>query len=232
MNKSAIFLIANRSILNPDKIEVFENLTVHYSIYLNSLLYLNWIELISALGESYDVYYCMNKSDEEYIPKNFLPNASNLVLLNITTKEKLRDSLRELELKRYSKFLFAFFNSMGIKKEDICKTFNLLTVDDQAITVGKADNERIAFVGTNKIEENLLTKLSAQHAKYNNFLNEISREDVFLHTINNFFSINNFQDVKKLYIELSKKESLSFCSENMHERFNDLFVEYKYLLNE
>jgi hypothetical protein len=166
----------------------------------------------------------MNKSDEEYIPKNFLPNASNLVLLNITTKEKLRDSLRELELKRYSKFLFAFFNSMGIKKEDICKTFNLLTVDDQAITVGKADNERIAFVGTNKIEENLLTKLSAQHAKYNNFL--------FLHTINNFFSINNFQDVKKLYIELSKKESLSFCSENMHERFNDLFVEYKYLLNE
>ena len=62
-------------------------------------------------------------------------------------------------------------------------------------------------------------------------LSLISSKDIFIHTLDNFLSINDFEDIKKLYIELSKKESLSYCSQNMHESFNDLFIEYKELLN-
>ncbi len=41
-----------------------------------------------------------------------------------------------------------------------------------------------------------------------------------------------FNDFKLLFKELAKKESSNYCGEVMHERFTDLFVAYKELLNE
>ena len=67
--------------------------------------------------------------------------------------------------------------------------------------------------------------------KFGKFLSSISSKDIFIHSLDNILSINDFEDIKKLYIELSKKESLSYCSQKMHESFNDLFIEYKELLN-
>ena len=39
--------------------------------------------------------------------------------------------------------------------------------------------------------------------------------------------MNYFIDFKNLYIELSKKESLSYFSRQMNERFNNLIIDYK-----
>ena len=109
---------------------------------------------------------------------------------------------------------------------------NSFEADDQSIVIGKSVNELIAFLGMNIAYEKILKNFFLENITYNKFLNKLSKEDIFIQTIDNFLSIVNFSDVKKLYIELSKKDSLSFCSESMHERFNDLFVEYKDLLNE
>ncbi len=67
---------------------------------------------------------------------------------------------------------------------------------------------------------------------YDTFLLEAGKSDLFLNTLNGFQLIENFSDFKNLYIELSKKESLSYCSQQMHERFTNLFIEYKDLLDE
>jgi len=68
--------------------------------------------------------------------------------------------------------------------------------------------------------------------EYDKFLLEAGKSDLFLNTLNGFQLIENFSEFKYLYIELSKKESLSYCSQQMHERFTNLFIEYKDLLNE
>lgn len=232
MNKFSVFIIARTPILHPGKIKVLEKLSEHYTILLNSLLYLNWIEILSSLKDNFDSYYIFNKKDEDFIPKNFIPESGKLILPENTTVKMLSNIFTDLKFRSYTKRIFIFFNSIGIRKEDITKTFDLLSIDDRAVVIGKSQDEKIAFLGTNSVENNILNIFLAENITYSKILNRLSEEDIFLQTIGNFLSINNFNDVKKLYIELSKKDSLSFCSENMHESFNDLFVEYKDLLNE
>jgi hypothetical protein len=232
MNKYSIFLIAQKPIFNPEKINMFEKLNKQYAIYLNSLLYFNWIEILSSLEKFFDFYLILNAKDKDFIPKNFIPDSGELILIETEKDEFVNDIFKNLRLVGYGKHIFIFFNSIGIRKEDISKTFDLLSIDDQAVVIGKSIDEKIAFFGTNTGDKRILNNLFSENITYNKLLNILSKEDIFIQTINKFSSINNFKDVKKLYIELSKKDSLSFCSENMHERFNDLFVEYKDLLNE
>jgi hypothetical protein len=56
------------------------------------------------------------------------------------------------------------------------------------------------------------------------------KEENFVHTLNNFMLIETKDDFIKLYNELSKKESMQYCSQNIHEKFTHLFIEYKELL--
>jgi hypothetical protein len=79
----------------------------------------------------------------------------------------------------------------------------------------------------NRLFESLLTF----NQDYISVLNQLTTRDILIHTLDGYLSIDDFEDIKKLYIELSKKESLSYCSPTLHEKFNDLFIEYKDLLN-
>ena len=232
MNKNSIFLFAHKPILNPERIKVFEKLNVYYSVYLNSLLYLNWIEMFSSIKTNFDFYFVLNKEDKDFIPKNFIPDYGTVILLESGMSNFLKTIVKNIRQVNYTKQIYIFYNSIRVAKEDVTKTFNLLSIDDQSIVIGKSENELIAFLGTNTTDENILNDLFLENITYNKLLNKLSKVDIFIQTIDNFLTLNNFNDVKKLYIELSKKESLSFCSENMHERFNDLFIEYKDLLND
>jgi hypothetical protein len=232
MNKNSIFLLAHKPILNPERIKVFEKLNVYYSVYLNSLLYLNWIEMFSSIKTNFDFYFVLNKEDKDFIPKNFIPDYGTVILLESGMSNFLKTIVKNIRQVNYTKQIYIFYNSIRVAKEDVTKTFNLLSIDDQSIVIGKSENELIAFLGTNTADENILNDLFLENITYNKLLNKLSKVDIFIQTIDNFLTLNNFNDVKKLYIELSKKESLSFCSENMHERFNDLFIEYKDLLND
>ncbi len=232
MNRGAVIILSKKPILNPDRIEQFENLDVNYSIYLNSLLYQNWVELIATSANNYNTYYCLNVLDTDFIQNYFTIEASRIILLNADNQHQVSDFYKELVNEKTSKFLFVLYNSIGIKNEDFDKALKLLSVDDRAMVIGQSEHQSLAFVGTNKMTSDLYNEILTGPDNFNVFLNKISKEDIFIYTLDNFLSINNFKDVKKLYIELSKKDSLSFCSESMHERFNDLFVEYKELLNE
>ena len=232
MNKNSIFLLAHKPILNPERIKVFEKLNAYYSVYLNSLLYLNWLEMFSSIKTNFDFYFVLNKEDKDFIPKNFIPDYGTVILLESGMSNFLQTIVKNMRQVNYTKQIYIFYNSIRVAKEDVTKTFNLLSIDDQSIVIGKSENELIAFLGTNTADQNILNDLLLENINYDKLLNKLSKVDIFIQTIDNFLTLNNFNDVKKLYIELSKKESLSFCSENMHERFNDLFIEYKDLLND
>ncbi len=232
MNKNSIFLLAHKPILNPERIKVFEKLNAYYSVYLNSLLYLNWLEMFSSIKTNFDFYFVLNKEDKDFIPKNFIPDYGTVILLESGMSNFLKTIVKNMRQVNYTKQIYIFYNSIRVAKEDVTKTFNLLSIDDQSIVIGKSENELIAFLGTNTADQNILNDLLLENINYDKLLNKLSKVDIFIQTIDNFLTLNNFNDVKKLYIELSKKESLSFCSENMHERFNDLFIEYKDLLND
>ena len=54
--------------------------------------------------------------------------------------------------------------------------------------------------------------------------------EYFVNTLTDVIAVSNINDFKKLYIDLSQKKSNEYCSQQMHERFTHLFVEYKDLL--
>ena len=130
-----------------------------------------------------------------------------------------------------SKILIIFHNSIGFKTSDIERYFNLVQTDEASVVIAKSNRNKILAACIYNPEKEFIDQLINSERDYNKFLNYIGSKDVFIHTIEGFLSIDDFEDIKKLYIELSKKESLSYCNQKMHESFNDLFVEYKELLN-
>ena len=75
-----------------------------------------------------------------------------------------------------------------------------------------------------------MVKLFEVEFDYEQFLLEAGKNELFINTLDGFQLIENFNDFNSLYLELSGKESASYCSQESHERFTNLFIEYRDLL--
>jgi hypothetical protein len=106
----------------------------------------------------------------------------------------------------------------------------LLSIEDEAVVIGKTDSGAVAFIGFNTYNGELFGEIDWDNFNYDSFLLYASKHEHFLHVINSFLVIKTMEDFKILYMELSKKESLAYCSQDMHEKFTHLFIEYKDLL--
>ena len=200
-------------------------------MYLNTLLYSNWIEIFSGIKEQVEIFTLLNEKDMEYIPKYFLPDEAHTIIYNEPKIINLSKYLHNLSLTINSKMLVLFYNSIGLCLNDFSRIFNLIQTEEPSLVIGKSVHDKIILSCSYGFDEELINPIITANRKYANYLNSISSKDIFIHTLDGYLSIDNFEDIKKLYIELSKKESLSYCSQKMHENFNDLFIEYKELLN-
>lgn len=231
MNKDTVIIIAASAILNPKKIKPYHNLSVNYSVYLNTLLYSNWLEIFKDIGEQYEIIALLSEIDREFLPKYFIPPEIQQIFYKEIPLKNLTDFLIKQSSVVNSKTLVLFYNSIGIKQSDISRVFNLNQTEESSLIIGRSVRGDIVFACSYGLDKDIFDPLLIINRKYDEYLSLISSKDIFIHTLDNFLSINDFEDIKKLYIELSKKESLSYCSQNMHESFNDLFIEYKELLN-
>jgi hypothetical protein len=200
-------------------------------VYLNTLLYSNWIEIFSDIKDQFEIFTIINEKDMEYIPKYFLPDEAHTITYKEPQLNNLSEYLNKQQLSINSKTLVLFYNSIGLRLNDISRIFNLIQIDEPSIVIGKSIHDKIILACTYELDGELVDPIITANRKYADYLSSISGKDIFINTLEGFLSIDNFEDIKKLYIELSKKESLSYCSQKMHENFNDLFVEYKELLN-
>jgi len=230
-NKNSIIIIAESPILNPAEINIYDNLSVNYSVFLNTLLFSNWAEILSEFREDFEIFTFLNEKDDEFLPKYFLPFDIKIIFYEQSQANDLTEQFIKNTFSDSSKNMILFYNSIGMTRSDIFRAFDLIQSDEPSIVIGKSNQDRIVFTCTPGVDKDLLDHIFLTKRKYSKYLTSISRNDLFIHTLDNFLSIDDFEDIKKLYIELSKKESLSYCSKKMHESFNDLFIEYKDLLN-
>jgi hypothetical protein len=231
MNKDTVIIIAASAILNPKETRPYQNLSLNYSVYLNTLLYSNWLEIFKDISEQYEIIALLSEIDREFLPKYFIPPEIQQIFYKETPLKNLTDFLIKQSSVVNSKTLVLFYNSIGIKQSDISRVFNLNQSEESSLIIGRSVRGDIVFACTYGLDKDIFDPLLIINRKYDEYLSLISSKDIFIHTLDNFLSIDDFEDIKKLYIELSKKESLSYCSQNMHESFNDLFIEYKVLLN-
>jgi len=206
MHNSVISLVASRPILNTESTMVFEKMNPGFSVYLNSLLFSNWIEILNPLHESHDILFCLDEQDKESIPRNFIPERGKLIFIDSSSEQNLQGYYNNLRLSEYSKSILINFNSIGITPQDLQRVSDLLTMPDKTFVVGKATNDQVAFFASNFQPGSILKEIIFHQLNYHDFLNNISPADIYLHTLGNFLAINNFEDFKKLYIELSKRK--------------------------
>ena len=230
-NKNSIIVIAETAILNPIEIDVYQNLSVNYSVFLNTLLFSNWVEILSEIRNDFEIIIFLNEKDKEFLPKYFLPFDTKTIFYNQSQLSDLTNYIVGNTLSGSLKNMILFYNSIGMNRNDISRAFNLIQSDEPSMVIGKSNQDRIVFTCTSGVDQDLIDPIFITKRKYSKYLSSISSKDLFIHTLDNFLLIDDFEDIKKLYIELSKKESLSYCSQKMHESFNDLFIEYKDLLN-
>lgn len=230
--KNCIYILCLHPIFNGAAVPKFEKLSLRDSILLYSQLLANFIEIISKTDLKFELVFCLNEKDEDYIPGKFFPNRSKIF---INTSGNDNYNLQQLAKNYFSSFennILIRADVIGISEKTIKKIFNLLAIEDDVLVIGKSINKKVALLGFNNLEMHLLDEMFSTTLEYDDFLIEAGKSDLFLNTLNGFQLIEDFSDFKNLYVELSKKESLAYCSQQMHERFTNLFIEYKDLLNE
>ena len=231
MNKDIVILLASSAIFNPTEAKTISNLSLEYSIYLNSLLVSNWIENLIGSNKSFDVITLLNEKDKDFIPKNFFPPEIKKAFYNEAQLKNLDENvLGKLQLDSL-RIIFLFHNSIGLIRDDILRMFSLVHPDEASVVIAKSKRDKIILTCLYGFDNKLFDSLITFNQDYISVLNHLANTDVLINTLDGYLSINDFEDIKKLYIELSKKESLSYCSPKLHESFNDLFIEYKNLLN-
>ncbi len=230
--KNCIYVLSLHPVFNGEAAPKFENLSLQDSILLYSHLLANFVEIFSNTDLSFELVFCLNEKDENFIPRNFLPDDS---IIYFNKSENINSNLERLGQNYFSIFennILIRADVIGVSEKTIQKIFNLLAIEDDVLVIGNSINKKVALLGFNNLEINLLDEMFSAALEYDKFLLEAGKSDLFLNTLNGFQLIENFSDFKNLYIELSKKESLSYCSQQMHERFTNLFIEYKDLLDE
>lgn len=229
-SNSSIYLFSSSPLFNKEVVPNFENFNNENSHQLYSSLLLNHKENLDQCSKSYRVVYCFDDNDKNYLPKEFEGSNDEVFFGNLNHKVELLKALSDKYFIDSNNNLLIFSNSIGFSLTDFQKIFNLLSIEDEAIVIGKSNRDKIVFMGFNSFNKELFLECNWESLNYDNLLARLGKHDNFLHVLGNYLAINDLVDFKNLYVELSKKESLSYCSQNMHERFTNLFIEYKELL--
>jgi hypothetical protein len=232
MNKlnSSIYLFPIHPIFNSERIPVFESFNVEHSALLYSALTENYKEIFETFEGKINTAFIFDEKDRDFLPAGFKQEGINLFFGDTGNKTLMLKNLSEKYFNNYRNNLLIFSNSVCLAGNDIQQALNLLTINDEAVVIGKTSVGGVTFLGFNSFNHELFDEIDWDNFNYDNFLLYTSKHEHFLHVIDNFLVIKNIEDFRTLYKELSKKESLAYCSQEMHEKFTRLFIEYKDLL--
>ncbi len=198
---------------------------------LYTILYENYIEVFNELKDVSTIVYFLDKNDMDKIPDGISEKLnSSISPIDTSSMNKEIKNLNDKYFKNFHNNLLIFSHSIGVSASDIKKIFSLLDIEDESIMLGRGIEEKIALLGFNSYNEELLGNVTEDRNHYNEMLIKASKQENFVHTLSNFMLIETKEDFVKLYTELSKKESLQYCNQNIHEKFTHLFIEYKDLL--
>ena len=232
MNKlnSSIYLFPLHPVFNLKNTPPFETFDAEHSALLYSALTENYKEIFEAFEGKINSVFVFDDYDRNSLPALFNREGLNLFFGDTRNKSLMLKNLSDKYFNNYTNNLLIFSNSICLTANDIQQALNLLSINDEAVVIGKTAAGGITFLGFNTFNHELFDEIDWDNLNYDNFLLYTSKHEHFLHVIDNFLVIRNIEDFKNLYKELSKKESLSYCSQNMHEKFTQLFIEYKDLL--
>ena len=227
-HNSSIYILSLHPVFNEELVPCFESFDKEHSSYLYESLLLNHKELTNKLSEKSNIIFCFDKNDEGHLKENF-NRIENIDFVD-TDPEHVLKNLSDKYFNKFNNNILIPSNSIGITVNDLNSAINLLSIEDETIVLGKSIYASLSFIGFNSFNGNIFEDVDLLNLNYDSFLNRITKFEHFVQVLDNFMLIKNTDDFKELYNRLSKKESFAYCSQEIHERFTNLFIEYKDLL--
>lgn len=198
--------------------------------FLTSTLYLNILENLKGKDDKVDIYCIWDDSDKDNLPDELKSNNYKIIFTDVLNKKIVFEKLSSKEFSQYKNNLIVSSDVIDIKPADYEQYFNLLKIEDESLVIAKDKENNIAVFGFNNYSEEITNGLLFSEFNYNNFLSRIKSSAHFMHIVNDVLLVRNLNNFRQLYLELSQKKSIEYCSQQIHERFTHLFVEYKDLL--
>jgi hypothetical protein len=230
MKHNAIYIVPSFSIsqrLNDDN---FKQLSDKDYSFLKSTLYLNLLDNVNQRKDKVDIIKVLDISDKDILQTELNDESGRTIFCNIKNLKPLLKDLSSKEFLSHKNNMIFLADVIDIRPVDIDKYFTLLNMDDKALVIATSNEKRIKVFGFNSFSDELIKYISDSDFMMDKFLSYNKSCEYFINTVNEVLSINNTEDFKKLYAELSLKRSWDYCTQQMHERFTHLFVEYKDLL--
>jgi hypothetical protein len=225
-----LYLQTFHPVFNKECIPVFGELDAEHSLQLYTSLVLNHKENLDKISEQCSVIYSFDEKDAEFLPEKFQGIKENIIYTVTSNPHSSVKILFDKYFPEYDNNLVIYADSIGNSGEGLTRVLDLISIESDAVAIGKSMNGGVSFVGFNNLNLELLQDINWDDMIYENLLRKVNRYDNFLYVLNDSLTIKSVQDFRTLYSELSKKESLKYCSQEMHERFTHLFIEYKDLL--
>lgn len=230
MNSKAVYIFPYYFFHSDEMFISLAGFSKEDTFFLTSTLYLNILENLYGKEDKIDLYCIWNESDKENLPEELKINSYKIIYTDVSNKKIIFEKLSSKEFLSYKNNLLVCSDAIDVKPTDYEQYFNLLNIENESLVIAKNKENNIAVFGFNNYSEEIINSLLLSEFNYNNFLGRIKSSAHFMHIVNDVLLVRTISDYKQLYLELSKKKSMEYCSQKMHERFTHLFVEYKDLL--
>lgn len=224
----SLVVISDRIVFNSNLIESFETFSVDDTKLLFSTLLINLLDNLQLDISSTETIIYIDEKDSESLPNEIQNNLNNYKQFFYKDKPDISQVIEKTKPHKFSIIIYA--DVMGISKNYLNEVLKLLNTDENTIVIGTSINDSICLIGFNHKTDKL--QLAIQNAKrnYSNLLALLKADEQFIYTINGLIRVVDIKSFKELYDNLSQKKSIEYCSQENHEKFTHLFVEYKELL--
>lgn len=219
-----------------DKIIFDENCQTNFERFssadtqlLFSTLLLNLLYNFEQRETISDLIVYLSGNDFEQLQHQLLQNnLSNHKIFTYQSENDFNFIFEKIKTSKQSILVYA--DVMGFGQASVREILKLLNSDENTIVIGTSANQSLCVIGFNHFTNNLQKAILYSERDYPKLLSLLKTEEHFIHTFNGFVRVNDINSFRELYNDLSQKKSIEYCSQEMHEKFTHLFVEYKDLL--
>lgn len=224
-----VLFFVPKPVFNQFEVDHFEGFDKSSSSSLWKNLLINQIEVVSSLKSEYNIFTLFHQFDIGADGLDELQRFENIEVLFFEEGHQ-SEILREItEETRGNQKPLLVVNPlvMGLNKNIYIDLIKLLESEEEISTIVKSVNGYISAIGFNYFEQGQNAITSKLHKNYTKLLPHIMELDSKPLLLSGGIVVKNAHDFKELYVFLSSRESASACSYEMHDRFTELFVEYK-----
>lgn len=225
---SCIYILSFFPIFYEKEVKLFPLLDKKHSVDLYTALLLNHMEVLRSMNPLPSFFFCFDERDKEYLPEDL--SMEKAIFYTSSGSNSIPGILIDKYFASHGTNLIICANTIGIHNKEIRKIFDTMNVDEEVIVIGRSNKERTAFVALNYDNPEIFEGIGWEKPNFDTLLSKACMFNNKINILDDYMLINSVDDFKYLYSQLSKKESLTYCSQAMHERFTNLFIEYKDIL--